>query len=41
MPLIYGKGREKAFKWLREEIDKHLKAQQALFQKEKEDQEFI
>jgi hypothetical protein len=44
MPLIYGEGGEKAFKRLREEIDKHLKSlpqQLALVQLEKEDQECI
>jgi hypothetical protein len=44
MPLIYGEGREKAFKRLREEINKHIKGllqQQAPVQMEKEDQDCI
>src|SRR5436190_18803003 len=44
MPLIYGEGREKAFKRLREEIDKPLKGllqQEAQVQMEKEDHECI
>jgi len=44
MPLIYGEGRENAFKRLREEINKPLKGllqQQVLVQMEKEDKECI
>jgi hypothetical protein len=44
MPLIYGEGREKAFKRLQEEIEKPLNSlpqQQALAQTGKEDQECI
>src|SRR5438045_6371557 len=44
MPLIYGEGRDNAFKRLREEIDKPLKGclqQQVLVQMVTEDQECI